>query len=70
MPTATKKDYSKSHSKQLLVVIDMQKDFVYGSLGTAEAQAVVEKVAAKVKGHKGPLAYTLDTHEPNYLRNQ
>ncbi len=68
MPTVTKKGYSKPHSKQLLVVIDMQKkDFVYGSLGTAEAQAVVEKVVAKVKGHKGELAYTLDTHESNYL---
>jgi nicotinamidase-related amidase len=67
MPTATKKDYSKSHSRKLLVVIDMQKDFVSGSLGTAEAQAVVGKVVAKVAGHKGLLAYTLDTHEKDYL---
>ncbi len=67
MPTATKKDYSKPRSKKLLVVIDMQKDFVSGSLGTPEAQSVVKKVVAKVTGHSGTLAYTLDTHEPNYL---
>ncbi|WP_428520083.1 cysteine hydrolase family protein [Sphaerochaeta sp.] len=48
-------------------MIDMQKDFVSGSLGTAEAQAVVGKVVAKVAGHKGLLAYTLDTHEKDYL---
>ena len=68
MPTATKKDYSKSHSRRLLVVIDMQKDFISGSLGTVEAEEVVDKVAAKVAGHKGPLAYTLDTHEADYLK--
>jgi nicotinamidase-related amidase len=67
MHTAIKKDYSKPLSRRLLVVIDMQKDFVSGSLGTAEAQAIVEKVAAKVAKHDGKLAYTLDTHGPEYL---
>ena len=44
-----------------LVVVDMQKDFIDGSLGTKEAQAIVPKVIEK---------FTRDTHEENYLENQ
>ncbi len=67
MPTATYTDYSKPRSSKLLVVIDMQKDFVTGALGTKEAQAVVSSIVKKIKEHKGPIAYTLDTHQQNYL---
>ncbi len=67
MPTATSTDSSKSHSDSLLVIIDMQKDFVTGSLGSKEAQLVVDRIAAKIQNHQGPLAYTLDTHQSNYL---
>lgn len=56
-----------SESKRLLVVVDMQEDFVRGSLATAEAQAIVPAMIQKVREHKGPLAYTLDTHGPDYL---
>ena len=54
-----------------LVVIDMQKDFVDGVLGTAEAQAIVPKVAEKVKNFlaagDGVVLYTRDTHFDNYM---
>ena len=34
---------------KLLIVVDMQNDFVTGSLGTKEAQAIVENVVCKIK---------------------
>lgn len=55
---------------KLLVVVDMQKDFVDGSLGTPEAQAIVDSVVKKVSTEKAAgtdLIFTLDTHETNYL---
>ena len=35
--------------KKLLVVIDMQNDFIDGALGTKEAEAIVDNVVAKIK---------------------
>ncbi len=55
---------------EILVVIDMQKDFIDGVLGTAEAQAVLPKVVERVKAHKGPLLFTRDTHGEDYLETQ
>lgn len=57
----------------VLVVVDMQKDFVNGALGTPEAQAIVPAVvqcieAAKMAGD--PIIVTLDTHGPDYLQKQ
>lgn len=42
----------------ILVVVDMQNDFVTGSLGTPEAQAIVPKVVEKIKNWKGEILYT------------
>ena len=53
--------------KKVLVVIDMQNDFIDGSLGTAEAQAIVGKVMDKILGFDGQIFATLDTHRENYL---
>lgn len=53
--------------KRLLVVVDMQKDFIDGALGTAEAVKIVDKVAEKIKGFDGDIVYTMDTHTENYL---
>ena len=53
--------------KHFLIVVDMQKDFVDGALGTPEAQAIVEKVADKILGFEGQIFATLDTHRENYL---
>ena len=55
---------------KILVVVDMQNDFITGTLGTAEAQAIVPNVQKKIKeyaaaGH--PIFYTRDTHADNYL---
>ena len=55
---------------KVLVVIDMQKDFVDGALGSPEAQAIVPNVAAKVKEYaemeEGLVVYTRDTHFADY----
>ena len=56
---------------KVLVVIDMQNDFIDGSLGTKEAQAIVENVVNKVNAHDyDELWFTLDTHYSNYLETQ
>ncbi len=67
MPTAQHTDYGKPHSDPLLIVIDMQKDFVYGALGTKEAQAIVQRTKDKIATHQGELWFTLDTHNEEYL---
>lgn len=53
--------------KKVLVVVDMQNDFVDGALGTKEAVGIVEKVADKIKNFDGKIFVTLDTHQDNYL---
>ena len=56
--------------QDILVVVDMQKDFIDGSLGTREAAAIVPAVVKKVKSFSGPVYFTKDTHEPDYLDTQ
>lgn len=54
--------------RKILIVIDMQKDFIDGSLGTKEAQAIVENVVKKIKQYEAKDIYaTRDTHPENYL---
>ncbi len=53
--------------KNFLVVVDMQKDFVDGALGTKEAVAILPAVKEKIKGFHGEIIVTLDTHFDNYL---
>ena len=53
--------------KHFLIVVDMQKDFVDGTLGTPEAQAIVGNVMDKILGFDGQIFATLDTHRENYL---
>lgn len=53
--------------KKVLVVVDMQKDFVDGALGTKEAVGIVEKAAAKIRNFDGKIFVTLDTHHDNYM---
>ena len=54
--------------KHFLIVVDMQKDFVDGALGTAEAVAIVPAVVEKIKGFEGEIFATLDTHFENYMQ--
>ncbi len=51
----------------LLIVIDMQNDFITGSLGSPEARAIVPHVHNLIEGWVGPIIYTKDTHGDNYL---
>lgn len=56
--------------KEVLVVVDMQKDFIDGALGTKEAEAIVDNVAEKIRSFEGEVVFTRDTHEENYLETQ
>ena len=53
--------------KNFLVVVDMQKDFVDGALGSKEAAAIVENVVSKIRNHDGDIFVTYDTHFDNYM---
>lgn len=55
---------------KILVVVDMQKDFVDGALGTKEAVAIVPKVVEKINTFTGNFAVTHDTHKSDYLNTQ
>jgi nicotinamidase-related amidase len=58
---------------KVLIVIDMQNDFIDGSLGTKEALAIVDKVADKIKMARDAgqmVIFTRDTHHQNYLETQ
>ena len=65
--TGSKKDGGNG---RVLIVVDMQKDFVDGSLGTAEAQAIIERTAEKIRTFDVTVLFTMDTHGPNYLDTQ
>lgn len=54
----------------MLIVIDMQRDFVSGCLGSAEARAIVPAVSARIRRAKeegSQVVFTLDTHESDYM---
>lgn len=54
--------------QRLLIVIDMQNDFIDGSLGTKEAQAIVPAVVEKIREFDGTVLFTRDTHGEDYLQ--
>lgn len=54
--------------RNLLIVIDMQNDFIDGTLGTVEAQGVLDKVIHEIKMYpKENIFATRDTHPKNYM---
>ena len=53
--------------KRFLIVVDMQKDFVDGALGTPEAVAIVPAVCQKIREFDGEIFVTYDTHSTDYL---
>lgn len=55
---------------RMLVVVDMQNDFIDGALGTKEAVAIVPKVEEKIRNFNGTVLFTRDTHENWYLETQ
>ena len=57
----------------LLIVVDMQRDFVSGALGSEQARAIVPAVAARIqqaKAENTQVVFTLDTHEENYMNTR
>lgn len=61
------------NGKALLVVVDMQRDFIDGALGTAEAQAVLPRVQERIRlarAEQEEVAFTRDTHTRAYLSTQ
>ena len=56
--------------QNILIVVDMQNDFIDGALGTAEAQKIVPNVAQKIRDFSGKIIFTRDTHEENYMETQ
>lgn len=57
----------KPPKRSVLVVVDMQNDFIDGSLGTKEAVEIVPRVAEKLNGDFRNIIFTRDTHELNYM---
>ena len=55
---------------KVLVVIDMQNDFIDGALGTPEACAIVPAVVDKIRNFDGLVLATRDTHGADYLNTQ
>lgn len=56
--------------QDILIVVDMQNDFIDGALGTAEAVAIVPKAAEKIRSFKGTVIFTRDTHGEDYMQTQ
>lgn len=56
--------------QDILLVIDMQNDFIDGALGTPEAAAIVGNVVQKVRDFAGTVIFTRDTHEESYMETQ
>lgn len=57
--------------RKILIVIDMQNDFIDGALGTAEAQAIVESVKEKIRSYPAEnVIATMDTHFEDYMQTQ
>ena len=53
-----------------LIVVDMQVDFITGSLGSKLAEAIVPNVVEKVKNYDGKVIFTRDTHFADYMQTQ
>lgn len=60
--------------KKIIVVVDMQNDFIDGSLGTKEAQEMLPRLKEKLQqvtdSQSAELIFTMDTHGENYLHTQ
>ena len=53
-----------------LIVVDMQNDFITGTLGSKLAEAIVPNVVEKVKNFEGKIVFTRDTHFIDYMQTQ
>jgi nicotinamidase-related amidase len=55
---------------KLLIIVDMQNDFIDGALANPAAQAIVPGIVDFVKNWTGKIGVTFDTHQENYLETQ
>ena len=56
---------------KILIVVDMQNDFIDGALGTPEAVAIVDAVKEKIKSYPPEnVIVTMDTHDEDYMETQ
>ena len=56
--------------RRLLIVVDMQKDFIDGALGFEDALRIIPGIASRIEEYKNTgdeVVYTLDTHADNYM---
>ncbi|MBQ9764590.1 MAG: cysteine hydrolase [Lachnospiraceae bacterium] len=53
--------------RKILIVVDMQKDFVDGALGSKEAVSIVDNVVNRINDFDGEIFVTYDTHQENYM---
>ena len=57
--------------RKLLIVIDMQNDFIDAALGTKEAVSIVDAVKEKIRSYPAEdVIATMDTHGENYMDTQ
>ena len=56
--------------KKILIVVDMQNDFIDGALGTAEAVSIVPYVKEVIENFDGKVFFTRDTHFDNYMQTE
>lgn len=56
--------------EKLLIVVDMQNDFIDGALGTKEAIEILPDVCKKIEEFDGEVVFTMDTHNENYAETQ
>ena len=56
--------------QDILIVVDMQNDFIDGALGTPEAVAILPRVEEKIRDFRGKVLFTRDTHSVDYLSTQ
>lgn len=56
--------------RKLLIVVDMQNDFIDGALANEEAQKIVVPIANLIRGWKGDIIFTRDTHGGEYMETQ
>lgn len=55
---------------KILVCVDMQNDFITGTLANKEAEKILPRVAELIKDFDGDIIFTRDTHNENYLETQ
>lgn len=56
--------------KKLLVIVDMQNDFVDGALANKDAKKIIKKIKKYAENFDGDIVFTQDTHTKKYMETQ